>query len=409
MPLTSAAIRNLKPTGKSTKHYDAAGLFLEITSSGSKLWRFRYTYAGKQRLLSMGAYPAVSLAEARTARDEARALLAGGVDPSAARKASKATTEHTLEAIAREWMEQVHAKKTTSSTSSKNLRRLELHIFPALGKRPIAAIEAPELLHVLRAIERRAGGETASRVRVLLSQVWRYAVATMRATRDVPADLRDAIAPPQKRHQPAVVSLEDVAGLMRAIDGYRGHPVTVAALKLSAMLFCRPGELRHLKWSAVRLADAEMDFTPSKGAAPMITPLPRQAVAILTELESLTGRSEWLFPSLHGRGRPMSENTVNAALRRLGYVDIHTAHGFRAMARTILAEHLEFPLEHIEMQLGHAVRDSNGRAYNRTTYLPQRRVMLQTWADFLEAMAAGKPYEAAPSAANVVMLRHRSP
>lgn len=410
MPLTSTTVRNLKPTDKTAKHYDAAGLFLEIPPNGSKLWRFRYTFAGKQRLLAMGAYPAVSLADARKARDEARALLAGGMDPAAERRAKKAAlADASLEAIALEWFAEVHTKKTTPSHSTRNRRRLEMHVYPALGKRPIQSIEAPELLHVLRAIERHAGGETARRIRNLLSQVWRYAVATLRATRDVPADLRDAIAPPPTRHQPAVVNLEEVAGLMRAIHGYRGHPVTVAALQLSALLFCRPGELRHLKWEHVRLAGAELDFQPSKGGAPMVTPLPRQAVAILTALENLTGRQEWIFPSLHGRGRPMSENTVNAALRRLGYVDTHSAHGFRAMARTLLVEHLEFPTEHVEMQLSHAVRDANGRAYNRTTFITQRRIMLQAWADFLEALATGRPYENPEYGENVVPMRNRAP
>ena len=391
MPLNAITVRNLKASAKPTKHYDAAGLYLEVTPKAAKLWRLRYRLGGKQRLLSLGKYPAVSLAEARKARDEANALLAAGVDPSMERKARKAATSEqagTLEAIAREWLATVHAPSVVPKHYSRNVRRLEKHIFPKLGNRPVAEIEPPILLEVLRAVVDQSGAETAGRIRTMLSQVWRYAIATSRATRDVAADLRDALPRAEVRHQPAITDPAQVAGLLRAIDGYLGQPTTVAALKLSAMLFVRPGELRTMQWADVDLDAATWNYRPSKDGRPLLTPLPRQAVALLAELEPVTGRQPWVFPSLHGRGRPMSENTVNAALRRMGYADTMTAHGFRAMARTILEEHLGFAPNVIEMQLGHAVRDANGRAYNRTTLLAERRAMLAQWADYLDSLAA---------------------
>jgi integrase len=267
-----------------------------------------------------------------------------------------------------------------------NLRRLEVHAFPLLGRRPIAEIAASELLTALRRVEQTGHIETAHRVRSLCGQVFRYAVATGRAERDIAADLRDALRSAEKEHHPAIIDPKEIGPLLRAIDAYGGQPATRGALRLSPQLFVRPGELRKAEWAAFDLDGALWSYTPSKGGTPLLTPLPQQAVAILREMESLSGRGVYVFPSMRGKGRPMSENTVNAALHTMGYRDIMTGHGFRAMARTVLVERLKYPAEHVEMQLAHAVRDPLGRAYNRTTFLEQRREMLQAWADYLDEL-----------------------
>jgi integrase len=391
MTLNAKQVESIKPTGKTIKRYDAGGLYLEVAPSGSKLWRYRYTIAGKQRLISLGKFPAIKLADARKARDEAKALLDSGVDPSAARQRQKAAQAHrpaTLQAVAAEWLTDVHQKKVVPAHYARNLRRLELHIFPKLGKLNIADIEPPELLGVFRQIEKCSGAETASRTRILLSQIWRHAIATKRATRDSAADLKDAIVSVKSKHHAALTKPDDVAILWQAIDNYKGQPATVAALKLSAFLFVRPGELRQMLWADVDLTAGEWDYKPSKGGLPLTTKLPSQAIDLLTELHSITGRQQWVLPSLHGRGRPMSENTTRSALIRMGYGGLMTPHGFRAMARTILVEKLGHPEMVVEMQLGHIVKDPNGRAYNRTTLIEQRAAMLQQWADYLEALGS---------------------
>lgn len=390
MSLSAVTVRSLKPTERTTKHYDGQGLFLEIPPSGSKRWRFRYTYGGKQRLISLGLYPAVALSEARRARDDARTLLTRGIDPSAERQARKASTTdsaNSLEAVAREWLAEVHSQQVVESHADRNRRRLEMYIFPKLGAHPIDAIEPPALLAILRDVEKTGGRETARRIRTLCSQIWRYAIATMRATRDVAADLRGALAMPTvRRHQPALLTPESVSALLCAMDTYRGQPATRAALKLSALLFVRPGELRRMEWNSVDPQAGTWSYQPSKRGRPMLTPLPRQAIAILEEMASLSGKDRFIFPSARGRGRPMSENTVNGALHRLGFKDEMTAHGFRAMALTMLVERLGYPQAQVEMQLGHAVKDANGHAYNRMTWFEQRRDMLQAWADYLDVL-----------------------
>ena len=334
----------------------------------------------------------MSLKDARSGRDAARQQLQEGIDPSAHRRAAQAAITQkkgtTLEAVATEWWEQVHRHNVVAAHAGRNLRRLQLHLFPALGGRPIGEVTPLELLETLRAVESKGRGETAHRVRTLCSQVYRYAVRTGRADRDIAADLRDALRAVEDKHLAAIVDPKEIGPLLRAIDGYGGQPTTCAALSLTPLLFVRPGELRHAEWKDFDLEAGVWNFTPSKGGAPLIIPLPRQAVEILRETESLTGAGRYVFPSLRGGNRPMSEAAVNAALHRMGYKDVMTAHGFRAMARTVLVEQLDYPIEHVEMQLGHSVRDPLGRAYNRTTYLKQRRTMLQEWADYLDKLKA---------------------
>lgn len=392
--LTDTKIKNAKPQNKQYKIYDSRGLFMIIAQSGGKWWRFKYRFDGKEKQLSMGVYPDVSLAKARKKRDQAREQVADGIDPGEVRKAlkaSKADGENTLEVIAREW----HTKFTPTWSpkhAKKLIRRLELNIFPWLGNRPILEIKAPEVLMQLRRVESCGSLETAHRVRVTCSQVFRYAVATGRAERDPTADLKGALPPAKRNHLAAITEPEKIGCLLRAIDGYEGSFITKCALKLASMLFVRPGELRHMEWSEIDL-DTEGWNIPAekmKMKHPHMVPLASQAVAVLKELQPLTGSSRYVFPSVRTSRRPMSNNTVNAALRRMGYEKTEmTGHGFRAMARTILDEVLQVRPDYIEHQLAHAVRDPLGRAYNRTTHLPERRKMMQTWADYLDGLKVG--------------------
>lgn len=391
--LSATAVKAATYKGKATKLFDGGGLFLHITKGG-KYWRLKYRYGGKEKLLALGVYPQVSLQAARKSRDEAREWLIQGIEPSAHRRATKAAqveaAANTFEFVAREWYEMLHRHKVVPAHAARNLRRLEIHAFPLLGRRPIAEITPGELLQVLRRVESKGHIETAHRIKTLCGQVFRYAIPTGRAERDISADLRDALRPAETKHHPALIKPEEIAPLLRAIESYGGHFATCAALRLAPLLFVRPGELRKAEWSHFDLNAGEWHYVPSKGAHPLLVPLPRQAVEILREMESLSGGGRYVFPSIRGKGRPMSENTINAALHRLDYKGKMTGHGFRAMARTVLAERLNFPAEYIEQQLAHAVRDANGRAYNRTTHLEQRRNMLQAWADYLDALRSGK-------------------
>jgi integrase len=390
--LTDTQIRSLKAGDKSYKRYDQRGLFLEVTKSGSKLWRLRYQFAGKSKLMSLGLYPVVGVAEARRKRDRYLEQIRDGINPAAQRQAQKRSaanaSERSLETVAREWYETLYQHEVVPKQAERTLRRLELYVFPKLGATPIEEIEPADILPVLRVIEKTGRIDTAHRTRTALSKVFRYAIATGRAKRDQTADLRGMLRSSTVRHHPALTDPSELPGLLETIDGYAGYPPTTAALKLSALLFVRPGELRTMEWASLNLKTAEWDYKPGKGGAPLIVPLPTQAVSILRELRMLSGRDRYVFPSARGKGRPMSENTVNGALHRLGYKDQMSAHGFRAMARTILEEHLGVDARFIEMQLGHSVRDPNGRAYNRTTFLDQRREMLQAWADYLDAQRA---------------------
>ena len=392
--LTDTKIKNATPGDRQYKIYDSRGLFMIIAPSGGKWWRFKYRIDGKQKQLSLGTYPDVSLAKARTKRDQARELVADGIDPGQVRKAAKASKvagESTFETVAREW----HLKFTPTWSpkhAKKLIRRLELNVFPWLGDRPIVEITAPEVLMSLRRVESRGSLETAHRVRVTCSQVFRYAVATGRAERDPTADLKGALPPTQRKHLAAITEPEKIGGLLRAIDGYEGSFVTKCALMLSPLLFVRPGELRHMEWAEIDLEAGAWNIPADKMKMkqPHLVPLAKQAVEVLKEIQPLTGSGRYVFPSVRSTRRPMSNNTVNAALRRMGFErDEMTGHGFRAMARTILDEVLQVRPDFIDHQLAHAVRDPLGRAYNRTKHLKERRRMMQTWADYLDGLKEG--------------------
>jgi integrase len=395
LPLSDLQVKNAKPKDKDYKLSDGHGLHLLVTPTGGKLWRFQYRYAGKQKLLSLGAYPSISLADARQRREDARKLIANGVDPSEVRKAQKAATvadsENSFEVVAREW----HSKYSdtwSSCHAETTIGRLQLDVFPFMGERPINEIKAPELLAMLRRIESRGALETAHRVRTICGQVFRYAVATGRAEGDPAADLKGALPPYKKSHLAAVTDPKEVAPLLRSIDSYQGSFVVKCALQFAPLVFVRPGELRQAEWAEIDLDAAEWNIPAArmKMKVAHFVPLSTQAVAILRELHELTGRGRYLFPCHRSFVRPMSNNAINAALRRMGFdKDEMTGHGFRAMARTILDEVLQIRPDFIEHQLAHAVRDPNGRAYNRTAHLAERRKMMQLWADYLDGLKSG--------------------
>lgn len=393
MPLSDAAIRRIKPLDKPQRLFDGGGMYLEVAPSGGKLWRWKYRYAGKEKRLALGIYPEVSLAEARTKHIEARKVLSSGIDPGEQRKVEKLArlerSENSFGAIALEMLA-LRAKKNAKSTAVRNGRIVEKDLNPHIGDRPITEISAPELLAVLRKMEKRGAVETAHRARGIASMVFRYAIATGRAERNPASDLIGALESPQTEHFASLTEPAQVAPLLRALWGYDGSAAVRAALKLAPMLFARPGELRAARWEDVDLDAREWRYTATKTGTPHIVPLANQAIEVLRELQPLTGRGEYVFPSLQGKGRPMSENTINAAMRRMGFDSkTMTGHGFRAMARTILDEVLGFRPDYIEHQLAHAVRDPNGRAYNRTAHLVERRKMMQAWANYLDELRAG--------------------
>lgn len=410
-PLTNTKIKSAKYVPGKNKLFDGGGLFLLIKATGSKLWRLKYRFGGTEKLLAIGTYPQTSLADARQRRTDARSLLDKGIDPGAVKKAQKmAETEETetFEVIAREW----HGKFSSTwapSHADKIIRRLELYIFPWLGNKPIRSITPPDLLTCLRRLEEKGILDTAHRAKQNCGQVFRYAIATGRAERDPTPDLRGALPAIQKQHYAAITDPVEAGALLRTIDGYKGGFVTLCALKLAPLFFLRPGELRQAEWVEFDLEKAEWNVPIErlklktaekirrKGEFHLV-PLAKQAVSILQELHALTGAGKYVFPSTRTDTRPMSNNTVNAALRRLGYdtKTEMTAHGFRAMARTILDEVLHVRPEIVEHQLAHAVRDPLGRAYNRTTHLPERRKMMQTWADYLDGLREGKADKIVP-------------
>jgi len=393
IPLSDIKVQKVKSKNKNVTLFDGGGLFLMVTPTGGKLWRFKYRYDGKQKLLAFGTYPEISLLDARKRRDEARSQLAHDIDPGAVRKAQKqANTEatETFEIIAREWHERFKSNWTTEY-ASKIMSRLEGDVFPYIGARPIKEIKAPELLTVLRRVEARGTFELAHRIRTICGQVFRYAVATGRAERDSAADLRGALTPVQTINRAAITEPKKVGELLRAIDGYQGSFIVKCALKLAPLFFVRPGELRNAEWEEVSFENAEWNIPASKMKMkePHLVPLSKQAIEILKELKEYTGASRYVFPSGRTFDRPMSDNAILAALRRMGYAkDEMSGHGFRAMARTILDEVLQVRPDFIEHQLAHAVRDPNGRAYNRTAHLVERRKMMQTWADYLDGLKA---------------------
>jgi integrase len=381
------------PKKKTKKYSDSGGLFLQVSPSGGKWWRLAYRYQQKQKLLSLGVYPEVSLAQARARRDEARRLLAEGIDPSAHRKISVDLVEEdveTFERVGREWFAKF-SPGWVPSHADRILRRLEKDVFPWIGDRPIAEITAPEVLMVLRRMEDRGVLETAHRANQNIGQVFRYAVATGRAMADPTASLKGALPPHRPRNMPAVVDPAGVGELLRAIESYRGSPIVGLALRLAPLVFVRPGELRHAEWPEFDLAGGMWSIPASKMKMkrPHAVPLSRQAVAVLEELRKITGEGKYLFPGERTRTRPISDNTLNAALRRLGYSkDEMVAHGFRSIASTLLHEQ-GWDTNVIEAQLAHADQDEIRAAYNRAQYLAERKKMMQAWADYLDGLKNG--------------------
>lgn len=392
--LTDTRVRALKPLEAVYRVADSNGLALEVKPSGAKAWRYRYRFAAKANMLALGNYPEVSLSEARRRRDEARQLLERGIDPSAQRKATRAaqadSAANNFEAVAREWFEK-NKRRWSDGNIVRTQRLLEKDLFPWIGRQPANEVSAPILLAALRRIEARGALETAHRARSLAGQIFRYAIATGRAERDPSADLRGALPPAVKQHFASIIEPMKVGELLRALHGYQGQAATAAALRLAPLVFVRPGNLRAAEWSEFDLDNAEWRIPASKmkSGRPHIVPLASQAVDILRELHPLTGRALFVFPGVRTPKRPMSENTVNAALRRLGYgTDDMTGHGFRHMASTLLHEQ-GFPHDAIERQLAHGERDEVSATYNWAEYLPERRRMMQAWADYLDGLRAG--------------------
>ncbi|MBV8634767.1 MAG: integrase arm-type DNA-binding domain-containing protein [Burkholderiaceae bacterium] len=392
MALTDTFVRFAKaskPTGD--KHYDGGGLYIYVKPQG-RYWRLDYRYLNKRKTLALGTYPEVSLAKARKRRDDARVLLADGVDPGEAKRQERQekllAASHTFESVALKWMEK-QAKVRSASTQDKVMAWLQHDVFPRLGKRPISAIKPRDVLAVVQKVEDREAYDSAHRIKQMCGQIFRFGVALDLVQRDVTVDLRGALAVIPRAHHAALTEPKDVAVLMRAIHGYDGYPVAKAALKLAPLVFVRPGELRAAEWSEIDLDAAEWRIPAAKMKMKVehIVPLSRQAVSILNKLYPATGDGRFVFPSLRTPNECMSENTVNAALRGLGYSkEQMTGHGFRAMARTIMDEVLGERIDLIEHQLAHAVKDPNGRAYNRTKHLQARREMMQRWADYLDRL-----------------------
>lgn len=396
MPLTDTFAKNIKHTGAAAgdKHTDGGGMYL-LVNSGGKYWRMNYRFADKRKTLALGVYPAVSLAKARARRDKARELLADGIDPSTAKKVDKQAkadaAANTFEMVARDWLGKTAAERMPT-TQDKITSWLEKDVIPFIGKMPMSTIGPRDVLAALRKMEARGALDSVQRVKQVCGQVFRYAVATGSAERDVTQDLKGALAKPTAGHFAAITEPKQAGDLMRSIFDYVGHPTTIAALKLSPLVFVRPGELRTMEWAEVDLDAAEWRIPGSKMKMKVdhLVPLSTQAVELLRGVQPMTGHGRYVFPSLRTGERPMSENTINAALRGMGYsAEVHSAHGFRATARTIMDEVLGERVDLIEHQLAHAVKDANGRAYNRTAHLPARREMMQRWADYLDKLRIG--------------------
>lgn len=393
MPLNDLAIRNAKPSHKPIRLSDAQGLYLEISPAGGKLWRMKYRFGGKEKRLSFGAYPDVSLKDARERRDAARKMLANGIDPGEAKKAQKAAgaerAANSFEVVAREWFEK-NRETWAPSHAQKIITRLERDVFPWLGSRAVAELTPPDVLSALRRIEGRGTLDTAHRAKGNISQVMRYAIATGRAERDPCPDLKGALPPARESNFPSITDPTKVAELLRSMDAFTGTLIVKSALLLAPLLFVRPGELRQAEWKDFDFTKAEWRYYVTKTKSDHSVPLATQAIMILEELHPLTGHGRYVFPGRDPQ-KPMSEAAVNAALRRMGYdtkTEI-TGHGFRAMARTILAEELHQKPEVIEHQLAHKVPDALGTAYNRTKFLKERKVMMQIWADYLQKLKQG--------------------
>jgi len=397
MALTNTFVKNVKHSGAASgdKYTDGRAMYLLVNSVG-KYWRMNYRFADKRKTLALGVYPDVGLAKARERREKAREQLADGIDPANAkreeRQAQADAAANTFEAVARVWLTKT-ASKRAEVTQSRITTLLEKDVFPFIGSLPISTIKPRDVLDKsVRKIEARGSIDTAHRAKQICGQIFRYAVAIGLAERDVTSDLRGALAAIPESHFAAITEPKQVGELMRSIFDYNGNPYTVAALKLTPLVFVRPGELRTAEWSEIDLEAAEWRIPGNKMKMKLdhLVPLSTQAVEILRGIKLITGHGRFVFPSLRTGERPMSENTINAALRGMGYSkEVHTAHGFRATARTIMDEVLSQRVDLIEHQLAHAVKDPNGRAYNRTAHLPARKVMMQVWADYLDKLRLG--------------------
>jgi integrase len=393
--LTDTAMRCFKATEKTQKLFDGGGLYLMVPPTGGKLWRLDYRFEGKRKTLALGAYPAVSLKEARQKREDAKELLAKGIDPSAHKQAIKAAvraeTENTFEIIAREWFAKYSAG-WSEANRVKVLTRQINYIFPFIGGKPIREVTAPELLEALRHIEKRGTLDTAHRALQDCSRIFRYAIATGRGERDTATDLRGALPPAKEGSFATITEPNGVGQLLRAADGYGGGIVVASALRLAPLVFVRPGELRRAEWTEFNLDGAEWRIPAErmKMRQQHIVPLARQALDILRTLHKFTGHGQFLFPSPRTDARPISDVALLAALRRMGYSrEEMTVHGFRSMASTLLNEQ-GYNRDWIERQLAHGERNSIRAAYNYAEYLPERRRMMQEWADYLDGLRAAK-------------------
>ena len=394
MPLTDAKIKAARPEDKTYTLIDGDGLYLEVNPQGRKWWRFRYQKDGRRNRLSLGVYPHITLKDARLERDRLKRLVAKGVDPSLKRKEDKrkAGASEAYEAISREWFGKQVAAGWSDRHAKTTLERMEKNIFPFIGNRPISDLGVEDMLGVVQRCERRGAVETARRVRQIMSQVFRYAIASGRAERDPAMDIKGAIPPARKvQHHASITEPNKIKALLRAIDSFDGTFVVHCALKLAPLLFVRPGELRQAEWDEIDLVPGEWRIPAEKmkGGSVHIVPLSKQAVEVLTDLYQVTGPIGYVFPSIRTPARPMSENTVNVALRRLGYDKSEmTGHGFRSMASTLLNEH-GWNKDAIERQLAHTPKDKIRMAYNYAEYLPERKQMMQQWADYLDSLKAG--------------------
>lgn len=390
--LTAKFVQSLKPDGSGKKHQDGAGLYLHQMKTAN-YWRYRYAMNNSDKIYTIGEYPTITLAEARTARDDLKKMIAKGIDPNISKRIVKdSDTSDTVKSISLEWYEQRHRHEVTEEHAKKNLRKLEKDIFPLIGNMPIQKVTPQILLGVLRKIEDRGAIETATRTKTVFGKMIRYAIATGRADRDITADLRDALKPVKRAHYAAFITPEKVAEYLKTVELYKGSHTVRIAIKMLPYLAQRPGEVRLMKWADIDFKTKQWSYIPfkRKSKETHIVPLSDQVIAMLKEIKPFCGDSEYVFPGDRGWSRPISDNTFNKAYRSLGYnSDELVAHGWRSTFRTIGAEVLEFPVEWLEMQLAHVVKDPLGRAYNRTQYIKQRTDMMQQWADFLDELKNG--------------------
>jgi len=391
MPLSQVKCKNAKPKPRTYRLFDEKGLYLEVTPKGQKWWRFKYRFNGKEKRISLGVFPEVGLKEARDSRDDARQQLRNNVDPSAIRKARKLSNaranDSSFEVIAREW----HAKQSSvwsQSYADDVLQRMERNAFPIIGQTPIHEISSAEILDMLRRMEKRGIRETTYRIRAISSQIFRYAIVTGRAERDPAADLIGSLTPRKRNHFATITDPAKIGQLLRAIGSYEGAIITQFALRLAPYVFVRPGELRRAEWSEIDFNDSlwRIPADKMKKGIAHIVPLAAQAINLLNEIQEFTDKGRYIFPSIRTPLRPMSENTINAALRRLGYEKHEmTGHGFRSMASTRLNE-MGWSSDMIERQLAHTEKNAVRGAYNFAEYLPERKKMMQAWADYLDGL-----------------------